>query len=102
MAPHDSEHGGEAQAGSLPDTLGGEEWIINFFDDLLRDATAGIGHFQDHIRSGMQTHRGRGIVFVDVEVGGGKCKTPAVAHGITRVDAEVQEQLMQLGRIGFE
>src|ERR1700686_2259738 len=79
---------GQAQPGAsrLPFTgrrLGGEEWVVNPVDMLLRNAAAGI-----------RDHHARASPILS-----GVAQRPAIAHRIFGIQKQVQEHLLQPPRI---
>ena len=44
---------------------------------------------------------GRGVVFVEIDVGGLERQAAALRHGVARVHGEVQDDLLDLARIGL-
>jgi hypothetical protein len=99
--PDDAVHNGEAQAGTLPLLFGGEKRFE--YAALLRlvHPTAVVGYAQKHVRPGK-------IVFLPLSAAGIKFdgrdlndEFAALRHRIAGVDGQIDEDLLQLCRIGF-
>ena len=92
-------HGGEPHAAAAADFLGGEERLEHALEHVRRDARAGVGDGQldeladealaaaraDGAHGVRRPHRHREV--------------PALAHGVARVDREVEQHLVELHRI---
>ena len=89
MIAQDALHDGEPQAGTV--LAAGEEGVEDLRQDLGRDARAGIRDtYGDHVTLRPRLH---------VEPHGER--TPA-RHGLHAVHHEVQEDLLDLARVGFD
>ena len=80
--------GGEAEAGALADSFGGEERFEDVRDDFFGDAGAGVGELEDDVRGGLEAAGGLGELGVSNAQGDGA----TVFHGVTGVDHEVEQE----------
>ena len=96
MAFHDSNDGGETEAGPLPDFFGREKWIENLVHRLGRHAGAAVRDTQHDVRPELRAgiHPRDLIVHDDVLRADGE--RAARGHGVARVDAEIQQDLVEL------
>ena len=85
----------QAEAGALPHLLGGEEWLEDAADDLGRDAGAAVGYAQGDEFAGDAQR----IAFVHGDVVGRDREAAAAAHGIARIDREVEQRQLELAVI---
>ena len=82
----------EAEPGSFPGGLGGEEWLEDLVLDLRRDAWPRVTHLESHATMrGIVARRDRDAA-----------RARAPAHGLVRVCQEVHEHLIELVWIGPE
>ena len=88
VALHDGERRGQAEPGAAADLLGGEERIEDVIDHIRFHAVTTVFDIEPDMRTA-----------VDVDVAGAKEEHAAVRHGIARIDAEIHEHLVQLGRV---
>jgi hypothetical protein len=86
----------QAEPGALAGALGGEEGLECPLDDLGRHAGAGIGDDQGHIVAGRDVDVLRRILVVQVRIGGFDHQLTTLRHGITRVDGEVEDRVLEL------
>ncbi len=96
---HEAEHHAEAEAGAVL-VLGRIERFEDPAPDLVRHAGAGVGDHDQRIVAGRYVGIGRGIVAVDLAVGGGDGQPPAIRHRIARVGRQVGQRRLKLGRVG--
>lgn len=88
----------QAEPGTLADVLGGEERIAGVLDDFVAHAGPGIADRQDHVVAGFQL-RCAGTALVDGLGRGAEHDPPAIRHGVTRVEGEVQDGAFELAGI---
>src|SRR6202000_2195708 len=74
---------------ALLNSLGREEGIENAVEMLGRDAGSAVAH----------TKADSSIFLRDAEM---KVATAAPAHGVERIDAKIDEDLFELGWVGFD
>ena len=96
----ETEHLTEAKSGSASDCLGGLERIEGPLDDLRRHASPGVGDGNQHMLAGSYLRVSRCVGLVQKRVGGLDGKVTAVGHGVSRVDAEVEDGVLKLGGVG--
>src|ERR1043166_1123147 len=101
MPPNDAQHRRQAQTGAFAWFLGGEERLENSLDHASGNSSPGIHDLNEHIGSGLGFGiLGRGLV--EPEVLGFQSQLAALRHGIAGVDAQIEQDLVQLGNIGSE
>ena len=64
-----------------------------------RDAAAGVGHGHHHVPPGFHLGVLLGIAGVERGVGGFDGEAAASGHGVTRVQAQVEQGVLKLGGI---
>jgi len=96
----DAVHGGQAQAGAFALGLGGEERLERPVDDVLGHPGAGVADFQADVPPRRQPDAAGSMVRVDTLAGGGDDQLPACGHGVAGVDGQVDEDLLDLARVG--
>ncbi len=64
----DSVDGGEAEASSLSDFLGGEEWLEDVRESLLGHAGAGVGHRKHDVATGLRARMFAAVVLVELAI----------------------------------
>ena len=89
----------QAQTRSLAHRLGREEGLERALHDLRRHARSGVGDAQRDVLAGLQVQRDA-AAGVDPAVGGLDRQPTAIGHGVAGVDAEVEQRVFQLVRIG--
>src|SRR5882724_3824260 len=99
VALDDGMHGRETEAGAQAELLGREERFEDPLPHFGRNADARVGHLQYDMRSrlGRPTHLG--WLSVDGNIACRHGEHAAARHGITGVDREIEQHLMQLRRI---
>ena len=99
VAFDDAKNGGEAKAGSFAGGFGGKERLEDSVEQFRRNSLAGVGNSQENVGAGdgfgMEAS---GLVFQS-DVLGLDAKGAAVRHGVAGVDAEVEKDLVELGRV---
>ena len=96
---HDAVHGGEAEPGSLPLLLGGEERLEDVGGGLRAHAGTGVAHREGHVGPRREVGPARRGRLADLDVANGDPDAPAARHGVARVHREVHEDLLHLARI---
>ena len=93
----------EAQAGALAGRLGGEERLEHPGQDLRRHAAAGVFDLHLQVAAGTEPERAGGAG-PGVQVDGGQAERQGAApgHGVAGVDAQVHEQVGQLGTVATD
>ena len=89
----------ESQTAALAGFLGGEERLESAFQRLGRHAHAGVADRQYDIRPGPHLGLRRGVILFDQDVGGFQRKSAALGHGVAGVDHQVEQGVLELGRI---
>lgn len=91
----------EAKARALAHFLGGEEGLENLVHDLGRNTRAVIGNFHHHhvFCREFRTAKRCDLFLVDVARPDGDLA--AVRHGVARIDAEIDEHLLELRQVGL-
>ncbi len=89
---------GQAQARALPDRLGGEERVERLGDHVRGHAGAGVADAQRDVGSGRQLALLRRPP-VQPHLPGLDRQPSAVRHGVARVDAQVEQRVLELVRI---
>ena len=99
VAPHEFEHGGEAQAGAV--FLGGEIGGEDLLQVFARDAAAVVLDLELHIGAGRQR---RDLALGEHGIGGAQPHVTRAArrHGLNGVDHEVLKDLQHLRAIGVD
>ncbi len=95
----DAQHRGKAQPGPLAYFLRGEEGIENAFDNRRGNALAGVAHLHPHVRSGVGLRLTRSLGGRKHDILDLDHQLAAFGHGVPRIDAEIHEDLVQLGRV---
>src|SRR5262249_10459283 len=90
----------EPQAGPLADALGGEKGLKDMILNLLRHALAGIGDRETDVAARLDVEMSAGIFLVEVHCAGFDRDAAAVRHGVARVQDKVENDLLDLSRIG--
>ena len=85
--------------GALPLRLGREERIEDPRFDVLRDPHARVAHEQRDEGPGLEAQR-IGVRLRQLAIGGLDDQLPAGRHRVARVDAEIDDRLLQLRRVG--
>jgi len=87
----------EAEAGALANFLGCEEWFEDMGDDILVHADPRVADLDEPVLAGDQ------IIAVAVRPGFGdqRCRRPdrkgsSLRHGVTRIDGEIEEGVLEL------
>lgn len=83
---------------ALPERLGREERIERLGDDVGRHARPGIGDADREVLPGIEVALAR-AAFVEPLVGRLDGDASAVRHRVARIDAQVQERALELGRV---
>src|SRR5690606_3497116 len=99
VAAHDAEDGGEAEAGALADALGGEERLEDLVEVFGGDADAGVADGQAHVVAGFDFSGEARVGLGDFKDAGLKREGAAGGHGVAGVDGEVEQDLVELGRV---
>ena len=99
MAFHEPHRGRETQPGSLPHPFSGEEGVKNPVDHVGGNPGAGIQDGQHHIGAGFGVRLPPQVMFVKEQIARLNLEPPAIRHRIAGVDAQVQQHLIELGRI---
>ncbi len=94
--PHEAIDHRQAEAGALADRLGGEKWIEGARDHVGRHAGAVVGDAERQILAGRQVAV-LGCAFVEPFVGGLDRDTAAFRHGVARIDAQIEQCVLELG-----
>src|SRR5262249_48903590 len=97
---YDAVNGREPEAGSLADALGGEEGLKDMILNLLGHALAGIGDGEADVAARLDVEMGAGIFLVEVDCAGFDRYAAAVRHGVTSIQNKVENDLLDLSRIG--
>ena len=96
--PHETVDHRQTEPGALADGLGGEERIEHASDDLGRHAGAVVRHAQRDVLAGRQLAVSGGPL-VEPLVGGLDRQAATIGHGVARVDAQVEQRVLELRRI---
>jgi hypothetical protein len=100
VLPDDAVNRGEAETGALAQLLGGEERLENAVDGGRVHTRSRVGDRKHHVVAGAG-ERLVGTVFrVEDDKRGLDEQGAAVGHGVAGVDAEVHQNLFDLGGIG--
>lgn len=83
----------QSETVSLADRLGGEKGVEDFFQNVRRHTHTGIGDVDHHVLSRIKPAILRSG---DPKTLCRDCKTPALWHGIPRVDCQVQQSAFEL------
>jgi len=97
--PHDSVHGGQAQARAPVDILGREERVERAIDDRGVHAATRVTDREEHVRPRAGLGMAGRILFGQKHVPRLYGQGAAVRHGVPRVDHEVQDHLFNLAGI---
>src|SRR5208282_5509721 len=90
---------GQTEAGALARLFGGKERIKYLVLNFLGNSRAGVRHLDKHIRTrpGFRIHAR--VSFVENRVSHVNAQFATVRHGVTRVDTEIQQDLLELRRV---
>ena len=88
----------QAEAGAFAHRLGGEERLEHLGHEVGRHAGAGVGHADAEVLPRRHVVLA-GTDLVHPPVGGLDGDAAAIRHGVARVDAEVQQGVLQLARV---
>ena len=102
VALHNADHRGQAQPRALVRRLGCEKRVEDMVNDFRGDAQAGVADLDDHefARPGPGHGAGKHVVhLLGIQL---HRQHPAVGHGVTGVDAEVDDHLLQLGGVAHD
>src|ERR1700684_12595 len=97
---HDAEDGVEAEASSLSNFLGGEKRLEDALHCGGVHACACVGDGELHPTTGTSVGVTAAIFFVEIEIARLDQEPGARGHGVARVEAEIHQHLLDLGRIG--
>ena len=90
----------EAEPGAAAYPLGGEERLEHAIADVGRDAVTGVADGDHHELPGLHLAVGGSRGFVERHVGGLDRELAAAAHGIARIDREIDDGRRKLRGIG--
>ena len=90
----------EAEPGAAAYSLGGEERLEHPIADVGRNAVTGIADGDHHEQPGLDLAVGGSRGFVERHVGGRNRELAAAAHGIARIDREIDDGRRKLRGIG--
>ncbi|HEU4763664.1 MAG TPA: PAS domain S-box protein, partial [Gemmatimonadales bacterium] len=76
------------------------ERLEDAVEQFLRDPGAGVGHGEAHVGARVGVEHQRRRLDVELDVVGGERHGAAGGHRVPRVDTEVEDDLVQLGRVG--
>ena len=93
---------GEAQAGAATDFLGREEGLEDPLADLGRHAVPGIGDAEDDVAAGLDFETRVPIRFAEHRGAGLQEQRAAFRHRVPRIEAEIEQHLLQFARIGAD
>ena len=100
---HDAVGRREAESGAVADRLGGEERLEDLGLGRRIHAAAGVAHRHEHVRS--RTHHSSGmpvaVVAAQHHRRGLDREAAALRHGVTRVEREVDDHLLELRAVGL-
>ncbi len=99
---HDAVARRQPEAGPLPFFLRGEKWLEDVLLHLRRHARAGVGHRELHVLAGGHFIDGIKIVHEIGDVFGRDRDRAALGHRVARIDAEIEQHLLELPRVGLE
>ena len=95
----DAVDGGEPESGALAHLFGREERLEYLVDDRCRDAGAGIDDFDQHVVGRGHALGVIALALLAGDVGGAQREPAALGHGVTGVDREVHDHLLELGNV---
>ena len=96
LARHSIDHR-QAEPGSLADFLGGEEGLERALDDFGRHAGSGVADGELDIVAVLELGVARHF-----DLRSSRSQDSPVGHGVARVDREVEDRDLELGRIGHD
>ena len=102
MALYDPNYCGESQSRAVAKFLGRKERIENLVDDVARDSHARVIDLKEDMRSCFCSRRHTRVVLVDREILGRHGKRASRGHRVTGIDREIEQDLMELGRIALD
>ena len=94
-------HRGEAKPGALQ-SFGGIEGLEDVALGVGVHAHAGVADGEHHVVAGLHRHMQTGVVRVELDVGRLNGQVSALRHGVTGIDRQVHDDLLDLARIGFD
>ncbi len=99
VALDDAHGGGQSQPCPLARFLGREEGIEDLFENMVGNASAGVGDGEKHVwaRGGFEEQPR--VLLIEDYIGGGERQTAAAGHGVAGINAEVHQYLIELGRV---
>ena len=92
--------GREAEPSPLADALGREERLEEVGLGLGVHPHSRVAHGEKHVRAGVDVGLLAGIRLVQLDVRGLDGEPPSLRHGVPRVDGQVQDDLLELPRVG--
>ena len=90
---------GQPQTGALAQLLGGEERFEQVGEGVVVHAAAGVAHRQAHVAARRDLRVTEAVGLVEGDRGGLDGDPAGVADGVAGVDTQVDEDLVDLGRI---
>ena len=87
---------GQAQAGALAESLGGEEGLEDVVHRLRVHAHAGVGDREHDVATGRDLRVGFAVLFVQFHVTGLQSQSTPGRHGIASIQGQVHEHLLEL------
>ena len=96
MVFQNAPNSGESQASAFAGLFGREKRFKDFLQHFRRDAHPGVSHGDDHARAGFDLGMPARVRFLDLAVSGAQHQHAAAGHGITGIDAKVEQHLMDL------
>src|SRR2546428_639605 len=98
----DSVHRRQPESASLPARLGREERLEGALPRLLVHAKSRVADLEQHVRAGGRGRMHRNELGVQRDVACRDAQPAAGRHGISRIDREVDDDLLDLSRVGHD
>ena len=102
MLANDAVDGGEAQAGAFADILGGEEGLEDAIEGGRVHSGSGVGDGEHGVAAGLGMLVSRKVDLIERNFSGFDDEAAAFGHGVAGIDAQVHDDLFDLGGIGAD
>ncbi len=102
VAFDDSKRGGKAKTRALTFFLGSKEWLENLVDHTAWDALTVIAHPDHDVGTGRCSQSHCRIILIYHDILCCKKKGAAGGHGITGIDGNIEQDLVELSWIAFD
>src|SRR5690242_1888497 len=98
---YDAVDSGESQPSAFSAFFGGEERFKDMGQNSGIHPRSGVGYGEEHVISDPRTRMGPGISLVQSGVGGLDFQLAAGGHGVTGIDRQIHDDLVDLALVGL-